>query len=176
MLAVKDPKLYRLKKFQRAIRRLVLLTRAAKKQGKKDYNIGALVYELSENNNYEKQTTDWIEIVISQLNMKDLISDDVLTELNEKIEEIKQRTRDQSSVFNLLQEEVQQIDFDMVFKDTRLLKKVRNIMTGKSKMLKEKEKKQSPSKQTSQRGDPDKSQGSDDSISDISISAMYLKK
>ena len=54
MLAVKDPKLYRLKKFQRAIRRLVLLTRAAKKQGKKDYNIGALVYELSENNNYEK--------------------------------------------------------------------------------------------------------------------------
>ena len=94
MLAVKDPKLYRLKKFQRAIRRLVLLTRAAKKQGKKDYNIGALVYELSENNNYEKQSTDWIEIVISQLNMKDLISDDVLTELNEKIEEIKQRTRD----------------------------------------------------------------------------------
>ena len=65
MLAVKDPKLYRLKKFQRAIRRLVLLTRAAKKQGKKDYNIGALVYELSENNNYEKQSTDWIEIVIS---------------------------------------------------------------------------------------------------------------
>ena len=108
--------------------------------------------------------------------MKDLISDDVLTELNEKIEEIKQRTRDQSSVFNLLQEEVQQIDFNMVFKDTRLLKKVRNIMTGKSKMVKEKEKKQSPSKQTSQRGDPDKSQGSDDSISDISISAMYLKK
>ena len=108
--------------------------------------------------------------------MKDLISDDVLNELNEKIEEIKQRTRDQSSVFNLLQEEVQQIDFDMVFKDTRLLKKVRDIMTGKSKMVKEKKKEQSTSKRGSQRGDPDKSQGSDDNISDISISAMYLKK
>ena len=49
-LAITDPSLYRLKKFQRAIRRLVLLTRAAKKQGKKDYNIGALVYELADNN------------------------------------------------------------------------------------------------------------------------------
>ena len=66
----------------------MLLSRAAKKRGKKDYNLGALVYELSENPD-EKESTDWIEIVISQLNMNDVISDDKLNELNSKIEQIK---------------------------------------------------------------------------------------
>ena len=111
--------------------------------------------------------------MISQLDMNDVISDHVLNQLNGKIEQIKQRTREQSKVFNQLQEEVQHIDFDLVFKDTRLLKKVRNIMTGKSKMLKDKDKSITPAK-GSQRGDHEEIHASDDSVSDVSISAMYL--
>lgn len=38
-----------LNKFRRAIRRLVLLSRAAKKRGNPDFNIGGLIYEVTEN-------------------------------------------------------------------------------------------------------------------------------
>ena len=64
--------------------------------------------------------------------MHDLISDKVLSEVNDKIERIKQRTQRQASVFKSLQEEVQQINFDHIFKDARLLKHIRKIMTGKA--------------------------------------------
>ena len=70
------------KKFKRAIRRLVLLSRAARKQGNENFNIGGLVFEITKEkpNNAENEElpTAWIEIVISQLNMKELISDEVL--------------------------------------------------------------------------------------------------
>ena len=37
--------------------------------------------------------TAWIEIVISQLNMKELIRDDVLQQVNDQISIIKERTK-----------------------------------------------------------------------------------
>ena len=85
-LKIKNPKLFRLKKFQRAIRRLVLLSRAAKKKGTNDANIGGLVFELSDQKLDENKTAAWIEIVINNLHMQDLISDEVLNEINDKIE------------------------------------------------------------------------------------------
>ena len=48
-------------------------------------------------------------------------------------------------------------------------------MTGKSKMLKDKDKSITPAK-GSQRGDIEEQTASNDSVSDVSISAMYLKK
>ena len=85
-LKKKNPSLYRLKKFQRAIRRLVLLSRVAKKQGNSDYNIGGLVFELAEQKYDKDSPASWIEVVINHLNMNDLISDTVLNDVNFKIE------------------------------------------------------------------------------------------
>ena len=58
------------KKFKRAIRRLVLLSRAAKKIGNENFNIGGLVFEItkekkSDQDKDEELPTAWIEIVIS---------------------------------------------------------------------------------------------------------------
>ena len=70
------------RKFKRAIRRLVLLSRAAKKIGNENFNIGGLVFEITKEkqSNMEKAEipTAWIEIVISELNMNEIISDEVL--------------------------------------------------------------------------------------------------
>ena len=57
------------KKFRRAIRRLVLLSRAARKKGNENFNIGGLVFEITkdkpDNAEAEELPSAWIEIVIS---------------------------------------------------------------------------------------------------------------
>ena len=102
------------KKFKRAIRRLVLLSRAAKKQGIDNFNIGGLVFEVTtqkDNQDKNELPTAWIEIVISQLNMKELISDTVLKQVNEQISVIKDKTKKQAIVFEILKQEVMSINF-----------------------------------------------------------------
>ena len=74
--------------------------------------------------------TAWIEIVISQLNMKELISDEVLQVVNSQIQFIKERTKIQSVVFDALKSEVQAIDFPELFKDANMLKRIYSIMTS----------------------------------------------
>lgn len=64
----------------------MLLSRAAKKKGNMDFNIGGLIYEVTEKE--DKYETDqipqaWLEIVISQINMKEIITDEVLERVNE---------------------------------------------------------------------------------------------
>ena len=63
--------------------------------------------------------------------MQDLISDNILNEINDKIELIKSRTQKQHNVFKELQQEVKTINFDTLFKDPVLLKNIRKIMTNK---------------------------------------------
>lgn len=65
------------------MRRLCCLARAARKQGNSDFNIGGLVFEVSEQKDIDAQAIPgaWIEIVISQLNMTELISKDLLHRL-----------------------------------------------------------------------------------------------
>lgn len=51
-----------------------------------DFNIGGLIYEVTEKE--DKYETDqipqaWLEIVISQINMKEIITDEVLERVNE---------------------------------------------------------------------------------------------
>ena len=122
------------KKVKRAIRRLVLLSRAARKQGNENFNIGGLVFEITKekpnNSTNEELPTAWIEIVISQLNMKELISDEVLQVVNSQIQFIKERTKIQSVVFDALKSEVQAIDFPELFKDANMLKRIYSIMTS----------------------------------------------
>lgn len=110
-----------------------MLSRAAKKKGTNDCNIGGLVFELSEQKLDENKTANWIEIVINNLHMQDLISDEVLNGINDKIEQIKSRTQRQHNVFKELQTEVKTINFDMLFKDPVLLKNIRKIMTDRMK-------------------------------------------
>ena len=74
-------------------------------------------------------SASWIEVVINQLDMKDLISDKTLIDANDKIDLIKQRTMDQTDVFKVLQKEVSKINFDHIFKDPRMLKNIRKTMT-----------------------------------------------
>ena len=71
------------KKLRRAMRRLCCLARAARKQGNPDFNIGGLVFEVSEQKDIDAQAIPgaWIEIVISQLDMTELISKDLLLRL-----------------------------------------------------------------------------------------------
>ena len=56
------------KKFKRAIKRLLQLSRAARKQGNFDFNIGSLVFEVAQETQFEESTktpTAWIEVVIN---------------------------------------------------------------------------------------------------------------
>ena len=98
------------KKFKRAIRRLVLLSRAARKQGNDNFNIGGLVFEITREKptsaDDEEEPRAWIEIVISQLNMKELVSDELLEAINKKIQFVKERTRLQSQIYDCLKTEV----------------------------------------------------------------------
>ena len=64
------------------MRRLVVLARAARKQGKFDFSIGGLVLEISqpvvEENSKNKNPQAWIEIVIAQIKMEEIIDDDTI--------------------------------------------------------------------------------------------------
>lgn len=125
-------------KFKRAIRRLVLLSRAAKKRGNENFNIGGLVFEITKEKTSTAEKaevpTAWIEIVIGQLNMNEIISDEVLQVVNQQIQFIKERTKTQALVFDILKQEVQQIDFPELFKDATMLKKIYQIMTSEEKV------------------------------------------
>lgn len=123
-----------MKKFRRAIRRLLCLSRASVKQGNMNFNIGGLVFEITENkeDDSEKAPTAWIEVVINQLNMKDLISDEVLQTINEQLSTIKEHTKKQAVVFEMLKKEVQTIDFEELFKDASMLKRIYKIITRTS--------------------------------------------
>ena len=91
------------------------------------------MFELSDQKLDENKTATWIEIAINNLHMQDLISDEVLNEINDKIEQIKSRTQRQHNVFKELQTEVKTINFDTLFKDPVLLKNIRKIMTDRMK-------------------------------------------
>lgn len=61
-----DKSRIRIKKFQRAIRRLILLTRALYKKGRKEFSLGGLIFELTESKEQKSnEPTAWIEIVIN---------------------------------------------------------------------------------------------------------------
>ena len=77
----------------------------------------------------KKTPTAWIEVVINQLDMKEMITDDVLEEMSTKIKQVKQLAAHQTLVYQTLKEEVQSIDFKELFKDGKLLKKVHKILT-----------------------------------------------
>ena len=65
---------------------MVLLSRAAKKRGNENFNIGGLVFEITKEKTSTAEKaevpTAWIEIVIGQLNMNEIISDEVLQVVN----------------------------------------------------------------------------------------------
>ena len=62
--------------------------------------------------------------------MKELIRDDVLQQVNDQISIIKERTKKQATVFEYLKQEVQSINFQEIFKDASMLKKIYKIMTS----------------------------------------------
>ena len=123
-------------KFKRAIRRLVILARAARKHGKFDFSIGGLVLEVSQpvttNAKKSNEPQAWIEIVISQLNMEELIEDEVLEKLKSRLHQIEMKAKTHASVFNTLKQEIQSLDFGEIFKDAEKLKQIHKIMTDTS--------------------------------------------
>ena len=63
---------------------MVLLSRAARKQGNDSFDIGGLMFEVTEpDNEKDKAPPAWIELVISQLDFKELLSEEVLTQIND---------------------------------------------------------------------------------------------
>ena len=98
-----------------------------------NFNIGGLVFEVTSQKEIADKNelpTAWIEIVISQLNMKELITDEVLAQVNEQISIIKDRSKKQAIVFEILKQEVLAINFPELFKDANMLKKIYKIMTA----------------------------------------------
>jgi len=91
------------------------------------------MFELSDTKPNENKTAASFEVVINNIHMQDLISDDVLNDMNDKIELIKSRTKMQHNLFKELQQEVKTINFDTLFKDPALLKNIRKIMKGTMK-------------------------------------------
>ena len=85
-----------------------MLSRAARRQGNFDFNIGGLVFEITEKKDLEKDNipTAWIEVVISQIDMKEIISDEVLEIVNKQVQVIREKTQRQAKVFELLKQEV----------------------------------------------------------------------
>ncbi len=79
------------------MRRLVVLARAARKQGKFDFSIGGLVLEISqpvvEENSKNKNPLAWIEIVIAQIKMEEIIDDDTIKRLKDRLLEIESKAK-----------------------------------------------------------------------------------
>ncbi len=79
------------------MRRLVILARAARKQGKFDFSIGGLVLEISqpvvEENSKNKNPLAWIEIVIAQIKMEEIIDDDTIKRLKDRLLEIESKAK-----------------------------------------------------------------------------------
>lgn len=112
------------------------MARAARKHGKFDFSIGGLVLEVSQpvttNAKKSNEPQAWIEIVISQLNMEELIEDEVLEKLKSRLHQIEMKAKTHASVFNTLKQEIQSLDFGEIFKDAEKLKQIHKIMTDTS--------------------------------------------
>ena len=58
-----------------------------------------------------------LSTVIDQIDMKDIISEELLAYLNEKSTEIREYTKKQKEIFTMVRNEVKKIDFKAAFKD-----------------------------------------------------------
>ena len=117
------------------MRRLVHLARAARNQGKPNFAIGSLVFEvshlskkqkLSEENHNQPET--WLNTVINLLPMQSLISDDFLEDLGKKLEQIKETTVKNCKIYDILKQEFQQTNLDEILKDKEMLVKIYKIL------------------------------------------------
>ena len=66
--------------------------------------------------------------------MDEIILDETLQKLNDRLVRINEISETHNKVFALLRKEVQAIDFEAVFKDEALLKDVFRIMTSKEEI------------------------------------------
>ena len=64
-----------------------------------------------------------LSTVIDQIDMKDIISEELLAYLNEKSTEIREYTKKQKEIFTVVRNEVKKIDFKAAFKDPQILMK-----------------------------------------------------
>ena len=58
-----------------------------------------------------------LSTVIDQIDMKEIISEELLAYLNEKSTEIREYTKKQKEIFTMVRNEVKKIDFKAAFKD-----------------------------------------------------------
>ena len=141
------------KRFRRAVRRLAVLARAARKVGLVDYDPSVLLHQLSSHQQRDEveaeppldeldelkaakpPSTDekwaWISTVLGQLSMQELISDDVLTQINSQVATLAGHSKRQSIIFEVLKQEIRSVDFGELFKkDPELMAKVQKILNN----------------------------------------------
>ena len=141
------------KRFRRAVRRLAVLARAARKVGLVDYDPSVLLHQLSSHQQRDEveaeppldeldelkaakpPSTDekwaWISTVLGQLSMQELISDDVLTQINSQVATLAGHSKRQSIIFEVLKQEMRSVDFGELFKkDPELMTKVQKILNN----------------------------------------------
>ena len=141
------------KRFRRAVRRLAVLARAARKVGLVDYDPSVLLHQLSSHQQRDEveaeppldeldelkaakpPSTDekwaWVSTVLGQLSMQELISDDVLTQINSQVATLAGHSKRQSIIFEVLKQEIRSVDFGELFKkDPELMAKVQKILNN----------------------------------------------
>ena len=141
------------KRFRRAVRRLAVLARAAKRVGLERYDPSVLLHQLSSHQQRDEveaeppldeldelkaakpPSTDekwaWISTVLGQLSMQELISDDVLTQINSQVATLAGHSKRQSIIFEVLKQEMRSVDFGELFKkDPELMTKVQKILNN----------------------------------------------
>lgn len=117
-----DVRMIRLRKFQRAIRRLRILARAMNRKGKTEFRLGGLIFELAgehQDDEFEElegtpaQIKDfkWVRAIISQFKFEDFVNQETVEDLEDKLQHIRTTVATQNDLFTILKRSINEINF-----------------------------------------------------------------
>ena len=136
------------------MRRLAVLARAARRVGLERYDPSVLLHQLSAHQHQSDEVEAeppldeldelkaakppsidekwaWVSTVVGQLSMQELISDEVLTQINSQVATLSGHCKIQSRVFEALKQAIRSVDFGELFKkDPELMTKVQKILNN----------------------------------------------
>ena len=135
-----NPRMVRLGKFQRAIKRLLVLARAMNKKGKTNFSLGGLFFELAEDeevgllehiNGTEEEVKNirWQKAIVHTFDFENFMENETVQDGQEKLEHIKQTLETQNAVVKLLLKELGRVKFNEVSKIAGFKQDIARIFT-----------------------------------------------